>query len=311
MQRLIADIGGTNARFALVDDAGRLIEEQRLRVADFAGPAAAAKHVLAGRAVEEAVLAVATPVETDEVGFTNSPWRFRISALPGAIGVERVAVINDFVAQALALPHLADADLVKIGPGEIDPERPKGAIGPGTGLGVAGLVPFGGRWRPLPSEGGHTSFAPNDRRECAILAHLLDEHAHVSDERLISGPGLVTLARAIAGLDGLDFAATTPEEVARRAKAGSCPASKEAVWRLSGMLGSAAGDLALTLGALGGIYVCGGVCLELGALFDHDHFRARFETKGRLKPYLAAIPTYLVTNPRTGLIGAAHHRIEA
>jgi glucokinase len=304
MARLIGDIGGTNARFALVGAGGMPEGERALSVADYPGLAEAAQAFLAGRAVEEAVIAVATPVEADEIRFTNSPWSFSISRLGPALGVRRIAVINDFVAQALAVPHLEPNELEVLHAAEALPDRAIGVIGPGTGLGVAGLVPHDGSWIALATEGGHTSLAPGNSRELAVLEHLSEHYPHVSKERLISGPGLLTLARTLAALDGCECGALSPQEVGQRAAAGDA-VCLEATRCFSALLGAAAGDLALTYGARGGIYVAGGVCLALGPMFDRSAFRGRFLAKGRMQPYLDRIPCWLVLHPNTGLIGAA------
>jgi glucokinase len=310
MTRLIADVGGTNARFALVAHGHEPYDVRTLAVADHPGLVEAARVYLGGRPVEEAVIAVATPVETDEVVFTNSPWRFRVSALGAELGVARLAVINDFVAQALAVPHLGGDDLERLRPGAPRPERPVGVIGPGTGLGVAALVPFGRRWLPLATEGGHTSLAPGNPRELSVLEHLAEHFPHVSKERLVSGPGLVTLATTLARIDGGTCPASRPEDVPRLAAAGECPFCLEATRIFSALLGAAAGDLALTLGARGGIYVCGGVCLRLGPLFDRAAFAERFLAKGRMHAYLEPVPVWLVLRGDTGLLGAARHVLD-
>jgi glucokinase len=309
MQRLIGDIGGTNARFALVGADGRPSEVRTLPAAGFPGLVEAAAAYLDGRPVAEAVIAVATPVEGDAVSFTNSHWSFSISEARARMGLERLEVINDFVAQALSVPHLLEGEREQIGPGAPLPGAPVGVIGAGTGLGVSGLVTVGERTAALATEGGHASLAPGTARERALLDRLAARFGHVSKERVLSGPGLLNAAQALAEIDGGGTAATTPVEVTRMAADGSCPYCAEAVATYSGLLGSASADLALTLGAKGGIYVAGGVSLGLGPLFDRALFRRRFEEKGRLRAYLAPIPTYLITRGDTGLLGAARHRL--
>jgi glucokinase len=307
MQRLIGDIGGTNARFALVDENGLPAGARTLRVADYPGLVEAALAYLASRRVEEAVIAVATPVETDLIRFTNSPWSFSIAQARLRLGITRLAVINDFVAQALAMPHLLPSEREQIGSGEPLHHRPIGVIGAGTGLGVAGLIEIGGHYAALATEGGHVSFAPGTAREHVLLERLTARFGHVSNERVLSGPGLLYLAQALAELDGAPLAASTPEAVTRQAREGSCPICVETIQLFSSQMGSAAGDLALVYGARGGVYIAGGVCLNLGELFDRGLFRARFEEKGRMRRYLELIPTYLVTRSDTGLLGAARH----
>ncbi len=311
MTRLIADIGGTNARFALTESDGPVLDERHFLVRDFPDPAAAIETYLEGRSVDEAVIAVATPVETDVIGFTNSHWTFSISGLQARLRLRRLSVINDFVAQALAMPHLAADELEQIGGDSPAPGRAVGVIGPGTGLGVSSLIPGKIGWTALPTEGGHVSFAPGNERESAVLATLRGRFGHVSNERLLSGQGLLNLAQALAAVDGRPCAASTPEEVNRLARSGDCASCQEATRLFSTLLGSAAGDLALIVGARGGVYVAGGVCGRLGPLFDRAAFRERFVDKGRMRAFLEPIPVWLVLRGDTGLIGASHFRTDS
>jgi glucokinase len=265
----------------------------------------AARAYLGDRKVREAVFAVATPVGVDRIKFTNSPWTFSIEATRKALGLERLAVINDFTAQALAIPLLRDDEREQIGVGAPVAGEAIGVIGPGTGLGVGGLLPIGSVWTPIPGEGGHVSLAPQDEVGAQILARLRRRFGHVSNERVLSGPGLINLATALAELEGVALEINAPLQVAERARSGACRFCSEALGRFSAMLGAAAGDLALTLGARGGVYVGGGLCKRLGELFDHGRFRAAFVAKGRLAYFLEPIPTYLVVRRDPGLLGAA------
>lgn len=308
MHRLIADIGGTNARFALAEPGGLPEDERTLLVSDHADIATAIDAYLGGRKVEEAVIAVATPVETETIRFTNSPWTFAIQELRTRLGLRRLDVINDFVAQALAMPHLAPDERQQLGGGEPTPGRAVGVLGPGTGLGVSALVPGREGWTALPTEGGHVSWAAGNDRERALHAVLAGRFGHVSNERVLSGQGLLNLAQAVAEVDGVACAAGTPEAVTEAARKRSCPTCVEAVALFSTLLGSAAGDLALMVGARGGVYIVGGVCLRLSELFDREAFRRRFEAKGRMRGYLEPIPVWLVLRADTGLIGASYHR---
>jgi glucokinase len=320
MPRLIADVGGTNARFALSHHDGVhapvLDNERHLRVRDHAGLAEAAQAYLAshtgGRpAIAEAVIAVATPVDAQVIRFTNSPWTFTRERLAAELGLERLAVINDFAAQAAAIPYLGKDDRIAIGTGTALSAWPVAVIGPGTGLGAAGLVPTPEGSIVIASEAGHVSFAPHDSLELEILRRLQARFGHVSNERLVSGPGLVILTQAMSEVSGRPFAGETPEAVTRAAADASNEVAIEALRVFSGLLGAAAGDLALTFCAKGGVYICGGLCGKLGGFFDHARFRERFEAKGRLGAFLAEIQCWQVTNPRTGLIGAAVHRFAA
>ena len=308
-RRLVADLGGTHARFALVDAAGAVVEPAVLPVASHASPAEAAHAYLAQlglpAAPEEAVFAVAAPLSGDEVRFTNSPWRFSADGLRRDLGARRLRLVNDFEAVAWSLPRLEAADLRQLGGGEPVAGAPRAAIGPGTGLGVAGLAPVGDGWVALASEGGHCSFAPQDAFEAEILRVLRRRFGHVSNERIVSGPGLANLHDAIAELAGDAPKALRPDQVAARAASGADPHSVEAARRFACALGSAAGDLALTLGARGGVYLGGGVVPHLGDAFDAASFRERFVAKGRMRPYLEPIPTYLILHAAPALLGAA------
>ena len=310
--RLLADIGGTNARFAL-QAAGQApgdievlpccdYEDIGVAIHAYLDKAAARGH--ASGSVRAAALAIANPVEGDLVAMTNHHWRFSIEALRRELGFDTLLVVNDFAALAMSLPHLGGAGRERIGAGgEGAPGRPIGLVGPGTGLGVAGIVPCGGRWIALPGEGGHVSFAPVTRQEIRVMEALWTElgqqEGHVSAERLLSGAGLEAIHRALAD-ERLGAAAITA-----RALDGSCAACRETVEVFCAVLGSVAGNVALTLGATGGLYIGGGIVPRLGALFHASAFRRRFEDKGRLRGYLERIPTWLVTEPYPALRGVA------
>ena len=306
--RLLADMGGTNARFALAEPGGTPVEERHFLVRDFAEPSDAIDAYLGDRKVAEAVIAVATPIDGDEVRFTNSRWAFSIEGLRRRHGLEQLTVINDFVAQALAMPHLAAHEVEQMGGGTGAPARPIGVLGPGTGLGVSALIPSRGSWTALSTQGGHVSFAPADAREQAVLECLRQRFGHVSNEHVLSGQGLLNLAQALAAIDNRACAAESPEEVSEAARDDQCPSCREAVTMFSAILGAAAGDLALVYGAHGGVFVAGGICLRLGPLFDRAAFRHRFEAKGRMRQYVESIPIWLVLRRDTGLLGAAHYR---
>jgi glucokinase len=308
--RLLADIGGTNARFALQAPEGAFADIEVLACRDYdhvkdaldayLARAAARGHATGG--IRHAALAIANPVEGDVVSMTNHHWRFSIAGLKDACGLATLVVVNDFAALAQALPHLDAAGRERIGgPDTVAVDgRPLGLVGPGPGLGVSGLVPAGGgRWTALAGEGGHASFAPVTRAEMRLLDALSEEHGHVSAERLLSGPGLEAIHRVLAG-ERLAAA-----DITARALDGSFAACRATVDAFCAILGSVAGNVALTLGATGGMYIGGGIVPRLGPLFHASAFRERFEGKGRLQPYLARIPTWLVTEPYPALRGAA------
>jgi glucokinase len=306
---LVADIGGTNARFALVQPDGTVVHSRYLAAADYP----TIEHALADYlAIEQAAtprvaaLAIAGAVTGDAVALTNHPWTFSIAALQRHFAFAHLAVVNDFEANALALPRLGPADRRQVGSGQPAPDAPLAVIGPGSGLGVAGMVPLGGcGWRPLPGEGGHATMAPANARESALLERMRGHFGHVSAERVLSGPGLVNLYITLTGLDGVSAEPLTPAQVADAGQRGTDGHAREAVEMFCAMLGTVTGNVALTLGARGGVFIAGGIVPKLGPAFDVSPFRQRFEAKGRFQPYLAAIPTYVVTHPVPAFVGLA------
>ena len=305
---VIADIGGTHARFALLDAQGQYYAEQTLICTDFSGLTAAVNaylHTVGARHPRRAALAVATPITGDWIEFTNSAWSFSTEAARRELGLEQLTILNDFTALALALPLLAPEERRAVGGGAAVPEAPIALIGPGTGLGVSGLVWSGQRWIPLQTEGGHVTFSPVNEHEWSLSRILQRQFGHVSPERLLSGPGLVNLYQALAELEGWVAAALTPADITGRALAGTCSHCQDALELFCAALGTAAGNLAITLGARGGVYIGGGIVPRLGDAFTQSAFRARFEDKGRFSNYLAAIPTWVITATNPALRGVA------
>lgn len=311
---LVADIGGTNARFGLID--GRTVRDTRvLRCADHASieDAAAAYLSAVGLAApgmpgrpRRGAFAVAGPVTGDRIAMTNLVWQFSVGRVRDALGLDGLAVINDFTAVALSVPRLAEEDRRQVGEGTPQPGAVVAVLGPGSGLGVSGLVPgANGRWTALSGEGGHVTMAPISDRESAVLGQLRKGFDHVSAERVLSGPGLVNLYTALSILDGREPAALTPAQITDTALAGTDPHCVEAVEMFCAMLGTVAGNLALTLGARGGVYIAGGIVPRLGTLFAHSRFRKRFAEKGRMREFLAPIPTYVVTHELPAFLGLA------
>jgi glucokinase len=308
---MVADIGGTNARFALVGEDGGVGDIRVLPCRDYADPAAAAEAYLAQvrpeAAPRRAALGVASAVSEDRVELTNSAWSFSIEETRRRLGLDALNVVNDMVALALALPHLDDTQRATIGDGQAIPGAAMAAVAPGTGLGVGALSPHGASWAPVASEGGHAPLAVRDDHETALLAILRRRFGHVSAERVLSGPGLVNLYQALCELNGVAAnPEMTPAAVTERGSRGDCPQCSEAVRLFSAMLGGFAGGIALVFCARGGIFIGGGVVRHLGTAFDGAAFRRRFVDMGRFTDYLAATPTYLVTHPTPALIGLAH-----
>ncbi|MEO0963352.1 MAG: glucokinase, partial [Pseudomonadota bacterium] len=247
------------------------------------------------------------------IEMTNCPWVVSADAIASATDVDAPILVNDFTAVAVALPRLVDADVMQIGGNKRQKGAPIGVLGPGTGLGVSGLVPDSeGKFTALSGEGGHVSLAPGNEREISLLFQLMQTYGHVSAERVLCGPGMETLYAALGALDGSpETGKPTAADIARMAQDGSSPLAQETVELFTGLLGSAAGDLALTLGAQGGVYLAGGILPRWGDLLNQRLLRHRFEAKGRFKSYLAEIPLYLITAPDVALIGLtslAQHR---
>lgn len=307
---LIADIGGTHARFALVDEAGRPGEPAVMRCADHVGPAQAAQAFLAAHGGDakptRAAFAVASPITGDVVDLTNSAWHFSVEQVRRDLGLERLDVINDFTAVALSVRHLGENDKVKLGGGQPAERAPIAVLGPGTGLGVSALVPDrSGGWTALAAEGGHATMASASDHEDAVLAWLRKRFTHVSAERVLSGPGIVNLYEALAAIRGRPAAYTTPDAISQRGLDGSCLLCRETLDMFFAMLGTVAGNLALSLGARGGVYIAGGILPRMHQAFAQSGFRRRFEDKGRFQDYLATIPTWLVIHPQPAFMGLA------
>ena len=309
--RLLADIGGTNARFTLETGPGRFEAIEVLSCHAHATLADAIRAYLAlpqvaalHGGVRHAAIAIANPVVGDQVRMTNHHWAFSIEALRRECGFDTLLVVNDFSALARSLPHL-DGQKLQVGGGAPLPDAPLGLLGAGTGLGVSGLIPAGGGWTALRSEGGHVGFAPVDETEIAILQYAWREFEHVSCERLLSGAGVELIYRALAERAGRPGESLAAPEISRRALSGECALCDEVLEAFCGMLGTAAGNLAITLGAQGGVYIGGGIVPRLGERFVRSSFRRRFEQKGRFSAYLAGVPTYVITADYPAFLGVS------
>jgi glucokinase len=306
---LVGDIGGTNARFGLIAPDGTLLHSSILADADYPTIEEAALAYLDQRGdlpmPKQGAIAIASAIGGDRVEMTNNPWSFSIADLRARLGFERLEVINDFTAAALAIPHLEASQRTAVGGGTAQVGRPIGVLGPGSGLGVSGLVPNGAGWIALAGEGGHSTMATVTTRENAVLAVMRQHFDHVSAERCLSGPGLGNLYQALCEVDGVPAAQYTAAQITDPAVDARDPRCREATEMFCAMLGTVAGNLALTLGAQGGVYIAGGIVPRLGERFQASPFRQRFESKGRFSAYLAAIPTYVVNHPLLAFLGCA------
>ncbi|MDX1456091.1 MAG: glucokinase [Marinobacter sp.] len=306
---LVGDIGGTNARFALVRT-GQVQPEsiEVLACNDYANLDDAVVDYLARTgvgAVEEVCLAVASPVRGTQVRMTNNHWRFDCEDIRQRFGWKAFKVINDFTAMALGVLHVTDDHLVPVCGGEGNPARPRLVMGPGTGLGVSGLVPTNTGWLPLMTEGGHVDYAPTDDLEVAILDILRARFGRVSVERILCGQGLLNLYQAHAELQGLDAPLNAPEKITAAALDDTDPLARQTLRHFCEILGRVAGNAVLTLGGFGGVYLCGGILPRFLDFFLESNFQHGFEDKGRMRPLLEATPVFVVIEKYTGLLGAA------
>ncbi len=306
--RLLADIGRVYARFAIELERDQYSHQASLRCADHPSLEQAIRTYLESvqpLAVEHAAIAIATPVDGDQVRMTNYHWQFSIEQTRQALGLDTLVVVNDFTALAMALPRLGPDAIRQVGGGQPVKSSVIGLLGSGTGLGVSGLIPSGDGWISLGSEGGHTSFAPRDANEIAVLQHALTLYDHVSFERLVSGSGLELIYQALSQTrKGVAEFLSAPE-ITRLALDEDNALCRTTLDVFCNMLGTAASDLAVTLGATGGVYIGGSIIPRLGAYFDQSGFRQRFEDKGRFRQYVEHIPTYVITADNPTFMGVS------
>jgi glucokinase len=307
---LVADIGGTNARFAMIDEPGtKLRDVVHLKTGDYPGltEAMGAYGEQTGEKPRAACVAVAGPVMSDHISFPNQAFAFSIADTRKRTGLP-LDVINDCAAFAYSLPHLPSDELVHLGGGEAAPGRPKVVVCPGTGLGAAGLVPAGGGWTAVPGETGHVDLPVVEELEIEVLRAVRKERGRTSVESILSGPGLLLLRNAIANVLNLD---APPIEVAELTRLGTLPGDaadslcKQTLETFCALLGGVAGNMALTFGALGGVYLGGGIPPRFPDFIKGSAFRRRFEAKGRMSDLLKRTPTLLITGHNVALRGAA------
>jgi glucokinase len=308
--RLLGDIGGTNARWAWQSSADAPL--QNIAVVPCSGNSSfldSASTYLENHALGKpaaACMGVATAIGGDIVRFTNSNWSFSIAELKALLQVDQCVVINDFTALALSLPALANNDVLRIGGDDAKHGAPIALLGPGTGLGVSGLVPDGrGGYVALSGEGGHVTLAASDSVEEEVIRVLRSQFGHVSAERVLSGSGLIHLYNAVCKINDVTALPLNPQQFSELAISQSDFYCNRTAQIFASFLGNLAGNLALTLGATGGVYVGGGVVPRLGTAFDRNTFRSRFEAKGRFSTYLECIPCWLITASTPALLGAS------
>ncbi|WP_420564085.1 glucokinase [Thalassobaculum sp.] len=301
---LIADLGGTNLRFALTDGQSAW-EETSMEGSRFAtlddAVAAYLARIGRERLPERAIFAVAGPSDAEKMVFTNRDWTVPVAPLRERFGLKQLAVVNDFAAVAHALPHLTPDDCRTVGAQRDGRPGPMVAIGPGTGLGVGLVVPDGRGYRVIPGEGGHATLAAQNGLEERVIGYLRNLHGHVSAERALSGAGLADLHDAVCAVE--DLPARRLDAAAIVAEGATDPGCREAIGLFTDFLATVSGDLALTAAASGGVFIAGGMVPKLGDLFDGGRFRRRFTAKGRLAGYLDPIPVRLITHRESALLG--------
>ncbi len=303
---LLGDIGGTMARFAVLtgDVLGpvdHLPVSGHRSLVDAIG-SYLVSHGEHGR-MDAAILGVAGPIESGRCTLINSPWVIDAGEIRAACAIRSARLVNDFEALAHALPHLRASDVRLIARGKPPLGESMAVLGPGTGLGMAGIIHHGDGIAVIPTEGGHTTLPGVTPREDAVVARLRDRFGHASAERAVSGPGLENLHAAIAAVDGVAVPRRTAAEITQQALDGTCPVCTAAVDMFCAMLGTVAGNLALTFRARGGVYIAGGVAPRIVDVLARSEFHARFTAKGRFRPYLERIPVAVIVNPDSAFLG--------
>ena len=309
---LVADIGGTNARFAMArvdaDGATQLDHRQTFQVEHYEHVADAAHAYLeswGGDAPEKAAFAVAAPIHDGVINFTSSAWKFSVDEMRKALAVERFRAINDFEAQALGVRRLGPQAFLTLKEGVGEPDKPCVVFGPGTGLGLAILTPAGARDHVIATEGGHVGFAPGTDKEIEVLKFIRREHAFVSFERLLSGRGLVNIHRALCVIAGATRVSLTPSEITEAALTKNLPIATEAVDMFCALLGAYAGDAVLMTGAQGGAYIAGGIAPRIIEILQRSDFVDRFCERGPMSDYMTPIPVRVLISDEAAFFGAA------
>ncbi len=306
---IVADIGGTFARFSRVNLVNLQIDKIEIYpCAGFISLEAVlmtyqAQHLL--QEIKQLAIAIACPVIGDSICMTNCRWSFSIQELKYNLGLAELIVVNDFNAIAMSLPALSAEELVQIGGGTPDVNKTRVVLGAGTGLGLAYLIPNQHLYTAYSGEGGHADWGAKTEQEWFIHRFLKNIYTHVSYERLLSGHGLENLYKAVAAFQSKETSPLPAADVISLAVNQECTIAQTAVSQFFSCLGTFAGDLALSFGAFGGIYIAGGIVPRLLPLIHRSDFRAQFENKGRFKDFNAQIPTYVVTAAQPGILGAA------
>lgn len=304
--RLVGDIGGTNARFSWLDDAGNPDSPMTLTVRDYVtiGDAIRDFMVKTNRSdLSELAMAVACPATADKVKFTNNPWVFSKEALKAEFALDRLVVVNDFTGLAMSVPYLDGDDLITLFDGPGRPGLPLAIVGAGTGLGVSGLLPHEGHWIPIQGEGGHVSLPAVDDLDFEIVKFLTHELGRVSAERILSGMGIENLYRALCAIEGREITPKSVAEIVGAALDGTDPLCKTVLDRFCMFLGGVAGDVVLTLGAFDGVFIGGGIGPRIADFMAKSALKERMIAKGRFRDLMNDVPVHLMMAKYPALIG--------
>jgi glucokinase len=314
---LVADIGGTNIRLATTDKYNNLNDIETYQCQNFPHLSNVIYQYLSDKKLlnnqVNACLAIACPVDNDAISMTNLPWQFSQKQLKQDLKLHSLTLINDYTAIGMAIPLLDDQQKFKVGGGKAVPKKPIAVCGPGTGLGVANLVNIDDHWHCLGGEGGHTDFAPVDELDIKIFQQLKRNKQRISYEQLISGYGIEQIYQALMAINqetdnqttGTNIVKLSAKEISSKAISGDCTTCFQALSQFCKVLGSFSGNLALTTGSLGGVYIAGGIVPRFVEFFKESAFRERFESKGRMSYLNKGTPTYVITESQPGLLGAA------
>ncbi len=307
---IVADLGGTNIRLAISNGIGAQAEHiHTLSVGDYSGLIDCIEHYLTlipESGATKLSIAVATPVTGDEINLTNRDWGFSIKGVGKHFNFKQVKVVNDFTGLALSLPLLGIDDLQQLGGGEANPEGAIALLGSGTGLGVSGLIKSAAGHYPLQGEGGHVTIGATTARELAIFDEFNKRYGHMSAERLLSGTGINETYEILCLLDGAEDLQLKPAQISQHAMDKTNPQCEELMELFCRWMGVVAGNLAISLGSTGGVYIGGGIVPKLGDFFVNSGFRDAFNHKGRFTEYLSVIPVYVIHAPQPALLGASN-----
>ena len=308
MSAVVVDLGGTNIRFSVCDlETGKLSQLSEYVCTNFVSveQALLAYFSTLNSAVNTLCIGIACPVENDQVTMTNLSWSFSQKALKEQLNLSTLHVINDYTAISLAVPFLAASDKFQIGAGIAQEDANTAVFGPGTGLGVSHIIKVADKWISLEGEAGHVSFTANTRQQADILFQLQTKFGHVSAEQVMSGQGLVNLYQSLCNLSQKAPLFIEPKQITQAALNNECVIARQTLDIFCQIMGSFAGNLAMSLNCTGGVYIAGGIVPRFLDFFEASQFRQYFEEKGRLKDYLTKIPTFVITHKNPGLLGAA------